>query len=83
MFTSLPLQLIFEARPFVVTIESKMGEKYRGKLVQVENNMNCYLENAIFRKNGKSKFRNFVFIRGNNVKTIYLPDILREVPLLK
>ena len=83
MFLSLPLHLLFEARPFVVTIESKMGEKYRGKLVQVENNMNCYLENAVFCKNGKSRNRNFVFIRGNTIKTIYLPDILRDVPFLK
>ena len=83
MVKSVPIQLLFESKPYVVTIETKNGNRYRGNLKFVEENMNCYLENAILL-NAKKKSKKFssVFLRGSSIIFIIFPDILKQIPLL-
>lgn len=83
-FSDLPKNLINEAKPFVVTIETKNGEKYRGKLYEAEDNMNIFLKNVVCQeKKGKIRKCEYIFLRGNNIKMIILPEILKELPVLK
>nr|UXY87154.1 small nuclear ribonucleoprotein Sm D3 [Cryptomonas sp.] len=84
MADSIPIKLLFETKPYIVTIETKNGSKYRGSLRSIEENMNCHLENVslLNSKNKNEKF-NSVFIRGSSILLILLPDILKEAPLLK
>mmetsp|Transcript_9833 Transcript_9833/g.19127 ORF Transcript_9833/g.19127 Transcript_9833/m.19127 type:complete len:92 (+) Transcript_9833:1158-1433(+) len=82
-FSEIPIKLLQEAKPFIVTIETKNGEKYRGKLKNVEENMNILLNNVIWQEqNGKTKKFQSILLRGNSVKIIILPEILKEVPIL-
>lgn len=84
MSWNLPLKLLFETKPLIINIETKSGEKYRGKLLGVDDNMNCYLENVSFQKRNGPMKKNFkIFLRGNNIKMIFFPDILKEAPLIK
>jgi small nuclear ribonucleoprotein D3 len=84
MVKSLPIKLLFESKPYVITIETKNGDRYRGNLKFIEENMNCYLENAILLKsNRKLKKFNSVFLRGSSTMLILLPEILKEIPMLK
>ena len=83
MVKSLPIKLLFESKPYIVTIETKNGNRYRGKLKFIEENMNCYLENVILlNSNPKTKKFSTVFLRGSSMLFIVLPDILKQIPLL-
>jgi len=82
-FSDIPSKFLTEAKPFVISLETKTGEKYRGKLFEVGENMNILLKKALcHEKNGKIRKCDFIFIRGNNVKVIILPEILMKVPIL-
>ena len=83
MTHSVPLKLIYEAIPYIITIETKTGDRYRGKLINIENNMNCYLSNTSTCIGGKFGKNHLLFIRGNCIKMIILPDVLLETPILK
>ena len=39
MVKSLPIKLLFECKPYVITIETKNGDRYRGNLKFIEENM--------------------------------------------
>jgi small nuclear ribonucleoprotein D3 len=83
MSYSLPIKLLYECKPYLVTIETKCGNRYRGNLKFIEENMNCYLENAILlNSNESSKKFSSVFLRGSSTLLIILPDILKQVPVL-
>ena len=82
-FSDIPKKILDEAKPFVVTVETKSGEKYRGKLIEIEHNMNIFLTNVIWQENGgKIQKCSSIFLRGNNIKLIILPEILKETPLI-
>mmetsp|Transcript_3936 Transcript_3936/g.5767 ORF Transcript_3936/g.5767 Transcript_3936/m.5767 type:complete len:87 (-) Transcript_3936:665-925(-) len=84
MKESVPLKILNEGKPFIVTIETKNGKNYRGRLIEVEGNMNCHLENAVsLDSNGETKKFSRIFLRGSNLKIIILPDLIKESPLLK
>jgi small nuclear ribonucleoprotein D3 len=83
MVYSIPIKLLFQSKPYVVTIETKNGDRYRGNLKSVEDNMNCYLENVTLLNNGKKiKKIKSVFLRGSSTVFILLPDILKQTPFL-
>ena len=84
MKESLPLKVLQEGKPFVVTIETRNGQSYRGKLIEIEENMNCRLQNAsLINSEGIIKKFNTIFLRGSNLRLIILPDIIKESPLLE
>jgi small nuclear ribonucleoprotein D3 len=80
MFCTTPLKFLHEAKPFIVTIETKNGLKFRGKLVNIENNLNCFLENTFIQeKNGKIRNCLHIYIRGSEINMIILPEILKSI----
>mmetsp|Transcript_55914 Transcript_55914/g.114275 ORF Transcript_55914/g.114275 Transcript_55914/m.114275 type:complete len:88 (+) Transcript_55914:6340-6603(+) len=84
MKESLPLKVLQEGKPFVVTIETKNGQNYRGKLIEVEENMNCRLQNAsLISCDGIIKKFNTIFLRGSNLRIIILPDLIKETPMFE
>jgi len=83
MVNSKIINLLLESRPYIITVETKNGYVYRGKVKYLENNMNFCLENVAILNKKKYKVFNSVFIRGNSVVIITLPDLLKEAPLFK
>lgn len=41
---TIPVKVLYEAVPHIVSVEMKNGEAYRGKLTSIEENMNCLVE---------------------------------------
>lgn len=76
MSASVPIKLLHEGEGHSVTIELKSGEIYRGYLTVAEDNMNCHLSGVTMRaRDGRmSKLEN-VFLRGNQVRFVVLPEI--------
>ena len=67
-----------------VTVEMKNGETYRGTLISAEDTMNITLEDVIrTSRTGQvtTKIIN-VYLRGNNIKFIALPNVLMNAPIL-
>ena len=82
MCFTIPIKFIYEAKPYIVTIETKNDLKIRGKLIYVEHNMNCFLENTFVQeKNGKVRNCRRIFIRGSEIKIIIFPEILKNISL--
>ena len=46
MSIGIPIKLLHEAEGHIVTLETVMGEIYRGKLLEAEDNMNCQLQSV-------------------------------------
>ena len=77
-----PIILLHEADGFVVTIETKTGEIYRGILEGSEDTMNCELKDVTFtNKEGIDTHLENVYIRGSNIRFFILPDILANSPM--
>ena len=75
------IQILHEAYGFVVTIETKQGEQYRGSLYLSEDNMNCQLKDVIYTNaKGEDTHMDHVFIKGSNIKFFILPDMLANSP---
>jgi len=78
------IKLLEETIPFIITVETENGKNYRGKLKNIEENMNCHLEDVSFvNSNGKILKYKTVFLRGNACKIFILPDIMKETPVIK
>jgi small nuclear ribonucleoprotein D3 len=43
MSIGVPIKVLHEAEGHIITMETIMGELYRGKLVEAEDNMNCLM----------------------------------------
>lgn len=84
MSVGIPIKLLHEASPHVVTVEMKVGDLYRGTLLSVEDNMNVQLRKVTYtRRDGKVNHLDFVFLRGSKVRMFILPDILACAPMFK
>eukprot|EP01035_Chromulina_nebulosa_P018229 gene18229-23898_t len=60
-----PIKLLHEAEGHVVTIELKVGDIYRGLLIEAEDTMNCQLKEVTYTaRNGRVSKLELVFIRG-------------------
>ncbi|CAC27028.1 putative small nuclear ribonucleoprotein Sm D3 [Guillardia theta] len=68
--------ILRESKPYVITIECKNGFIYRGKLIHIEENMNCILKEAFVIKKKKVQKLTLVFLRGSNISMFIIPDIL-------
>ena len=79
-----PLKIFHESKGTIVTIEVKTGETYRGKMFETEDNMNCQLQDVTMTaKDGSQQRLEYVFIRGNQIEFIVLPEMFKNSPCLK
>lgn len=84
MSVGVPIKLIHEGIGHVVSIETKSGVLYRGTLLFVEDNMNCFLEEVtVIKKDGKQTLLEQVYIRGGSVCFMIFPDMLKYAPIFK
>lgn len=84
MSVGIPIKLLHEAAPHIVTVEMRVGDVYRGTLMSVEDNMNVQLKRVTMtRRDGKVTHLEHVFIRGSKVRFFILPDILSCAPMFK
>jgi small nuclear ribonucleoprotein D3 len=84
MGDGIPIRLLHEAVPHVVTVETRGGDTYRGTLASAEDNMNLQLKRAVrTRPDGRVQALDHVFIRGSSVRLLILPDILSNAPMFK
>lgn len=84
MSVGVPIKLLHEASPHIVTLELRTGDVYRGTLSSVEDNMNVQLKRAtLTRRDGKVMKIDHIFIRGSKIRLFILPDILASAPMFK
>lgn len=80
----IPIKLLHEAKGLTVSIELKTGQTYRGKLSNVEDNMNVQLKDVtIVARDGQVTTTDTCFLRGSNIRFVMVPDNLRFAPLFK
>lgn len=84
MSEGIPIRLLHESVPHVVTVETTSGDIYRGTLSTAEDNMNVQMRKATrTRRDGRVTPLEHVFIRGSTVKLFILPDILASAPMFQ
>ncbi|KAG7192863.1 small nuclear ribonucleoprotein Sm D3 [Scheffersomyces spartinae] len=82
MSGGIPIRLLNEAQGHVVEIETTNGDKFRGKLLENEDNMNVSMyEVTVHRSTGESKYMTQVFLKGNTIRFISVPEILKNAPM--
>lgn len=81
---SVTSMVLYEGKGHIVSVELKSGEIYRGKLVDVEDNMNCLLSDVTYTaRNGCVKHLEAIYIRGSRVRFIVLPEMLKNAPMFR
>ena len=84
MSIGVPIKVLHEAEGHIITLETIMGELYRGKLVEAEDNMNCLMGNITCTyRDGRTAQLEQVYIRGSKIRFIILPDMLKNAPMFK
>lgn len=84
MSIGVPIKVFHEAVGHVVTIETTMGELYRGKLAEAEDNMNCLMSNiTVTYRDGRTAQLEQVYIRGSKIRFAILPDMIKNAPMFK
>ena len=83
-FVGVPVKLLHEATGFVVTCELTSGSIYRGKLLDVEDNMNVQMKDVtVTHRDGRVQQLEQVYIRGSHVRFFIVPDMLKHAPMFK
>jgi len=78
----IPIILLHDAEGGVITLETKAGELIRGVLFEAEDMMNLYLKNAVIHNTfGRKRKVDQVYVRGNQIVFIILPEMLRHAPM--
>ncbi|EAY19185.1 Sm protein [Trichomonas vaginalis G3] len=76
------IAILHEADGFVVTIETKQGEMYRGTLFGSEDTMNVELHDVTYTNSkGVDSHKDKVYIRGSNIVFFVLPDMFANAPM--
>ena len=84
MSIGVPIKVLHEAEGHIVTLETTMGELFRGKLVEAEDNMNCLMGNiTVTYRDGRTAQLEQVYIRGSKIRFLILPDMLKNAPMFK
>jgi len=84
MSIGVPVKVLHEAEGHIVTLETIMGEVYRGKLLEAEDNMNCQMSQiTMTARDGKVSQLEQIFIRGSKIRFVILPDMLKNAPMFK
>ena len=80
----IPVKLLHEAVGHTITIELKGGVTYRGRLFDAEDNFNISMKDiAVTARDGKQTHLDSVYIRGNMVRFMVVPDMLQQAPMFK
>ena len=81
MVVGIPIKLLHEAQGLIVTLELTNGQTYRGKLHQVEDQMNVQLTQVtVTARDGKLSHMEQCFVRGSSVRFFIVPDNLKQAP---
>jgi len=84
MSIGVPIKVLHEAEGHIITMETIMGEVFRGKLVEAEDNMNCLMANiTITYRDGRTAHLEQVYIRGSKIRFVILPDMIKNAPMFK
>lgn len=77
----IPAILLYDAEGTIVTVETKLGDLYRGELTDTEDTMNLTMRNVQKKSaGGQEAHAEVVYIRGNQVAMIMVPDMLCKAP---
>ena len=80
----IPIKLLHEAQGLVVTVELKTGHSYRGRLLEVEDCMNCQLTDVtVTARDGSVSSIQNVYLRGSAIRFFVVPDNLKYAPMFK
>lgn len=80
----LPTILLHEGEAHIVTVEMKTGAVYRGELAQSEDSWNMLLKDVtVTTREGKVHTLSTIYLRGNQVRFIILPDMLSNAPIFE
>jgi len=84
MSIGVPIKVLHEAEGHIITCETALGEVYRGKLIEAEDNMNCQMQNiTVTYRDGRVAQLENVYIRGSKIRFLILPDMLKNAPMFK
>ena len=77
----LPLSLIKTTVSHPILVELKNGEAYSGVLVNCDNWMNLHLKDVVLTSKDGDKFWRLpeIFLRGNNIKYMRVPDDIIDI----
>ena len=65
----IPVKVLHEAEGHIVSCETIMGETYRGKLIEAEDNMNLQMQAVtVTKRDGSVSQMEDIFIRGSSVR---------------
>ena len=82
MSVGVPSKLIHEAKNNIITVEVKTGDTYRGFLVDLDDTMNCLIENCVQTTvDGKSIRIDQIFLRGSQIRFFIVPDMFKNAPM--
>jgi small nuclear ribonucleoprotein D3 len=82
MVVGVPVKLLHESQGHVVTVELKTGGIYRGKLINVEDNMNVQLKDITFTdRDGQVRKMEQIYVRGSHIRYFIVPDMLKNAPM--
>ena len=80
----IPIKLLHEAQGLVVSVELKTGHSYRGRLLEVEDCMNCQLTDVtVTAHDGSVSSIQNVYLRGSAIRFFVVPDNLKYAPMFK
>jgi len=79
----LPLSLLRCASNHPILVELKSGETYSGVLAECDGWMNIHMRDAVLTSKDGDRFWRVpaCYIRGNNVKTIRVPDEVIDIAI--
>ncbi|XP_062963302.1 small nuclear ribonucleoprotein Sm D3-like [Cynocephalus volans] len=78
------IKVLHEDEGHNVTCQTNTSKVYRGKLIEVEGNMNYQISNiTVTYRDGRVAQLERVYIRGSNICFLILPDMLKNALMLK
>lgn len=84
MSSSIPIKLLHEVAGFEITVQLVSGDKYKGVLNLVEDNMNCWLYDVVHTPtNGEPEQVQSVYLRGSNILYINVPEMFSNSRLFE
>jgi small nuclear ribonucleoprotein D3 len=80
----LPTILLHEGEAHTVTVELKNNTVYRGLMIQSEDSWNIMLKDVLVTSpEGKQSNLGVIYVRGNQIRFIILPDVLQHAPMFE
>eukprot|EP01060_Flectonema_neradi_P009875 TRINITY_DN17031_c0_g1_i1.p1 TRINITY_DN17031_c0_g1~~TRINITY_DN17031_c0_g1_i1.p1 ORF type:complete len:112 (+),score=8.37 TRINITY_DN17031_c0_g1_i1:128-463(+) len=76
--SSMPIRLLMEAKRCTIALETKRGDIYRGRCVDIQESLNVSLSAVtLTKRNGTCLELDEVYLRGSQIRFFVLPDQLR------